>query len=152
MIDTTTWPCPTGGWRIWVFEAPYSTAAHPQQSPKQPFGDGANCQRYAYGVLSLFGRIVSNHRSSELWDAADLDHPALDDAADLDLALFSPDGSAWGAHVAVVIGSSLLHLSAEVGRPAVWSWEDFAACDRYRSTVGLVRCRAVALGAGQLPP
>lgn len=140
MIDTTAWPCPVDGWPTWVLETPYSAAAHPQQESPRPIGAGANCQRYAYGVLALFGRTVPNHRSSELWDDPSFDHPAVDDGANLDLVLFSADGSAWGAHVAVVFGGHLLHLSAEVGRPAVWTWQDFAARDRYRRIVGLVRC------------
>lgn len=44
-------------------------------------------------------------------------------------------------HVAVVFGGRLLHLSAEVGWPAVWNWEDFAKRDRYNTTVGLVRAQ-----------
>ena len=148
MFDTTGWPFPANGWPAWVFEAPYSAAAHPQQSQRRPIGEGANCQRYAYGILALFGQTVPNHRSSELWDDVGFDHPAVHDAANLDVALFSPDGSAWGAHVAVVMGDRLLHLSAEVGRPAVWRWDDFAARDRYRRLVGLVRCRTAGSGAG----
>lgn len=145
MIDTSAWPRPTGGWPTWVLEAPYVAAAHPQQSPQRPIAEGANCQRYAYGVLALFGRTVPDHRSSELWDDPSCDHPSVNTASDLDLALFSPDGSAWGAHVAVVLGGRLLHLSAQVCRPAVWDWPDFAARRRYRNIVGLVRCRGTGM-------
>lgn len=75
MIDTSAWPRPTGGWPTWVLEAPYVAAAHSQQSPQRPIAEGANCQRYAYGVLALFGRTVPDHRSSELWDDPSFDHP-----------------------------------------------------------------------------
>lgn len=48
-------------------------------------------------------------------------------------------GEAWGAHVAIVFGDFLLHLSAEVGWPALWSWEEFAVRERYSRLVGVVR-------------
>ncbi len=47
-----------------------------------------------------------------------------------------------GAHVAVLIGGQLLHLCAEVGHPAVWSWNDFARRPRYAAIIGAVRSQA----------
>jgi hypothetical protein len=102
----------------------------------------ANCQRYAYSVLALFGIRVPDHRSSELWSDPAFDRPAVAVAADLDLALFNRDASsARGSHVAVFLGGRLLHLSAEIGRPAVWGWREFAVRERYRTIIGLVRAR-----------
>lgn len=142
MIDATAWPKPPGGWPLWVFNAPNVAAAHPMQWPHRPLDQGANCQRYAYGVLAMFGIEVPAHRSSELWEDPDLGHPEVGFAADLDLALFSSDASsAWGAHVAIVLGGRLLHLSDEVGKPTVWGWGDFAERARYRHLIGLVRCQ-----------
>lgn len=137
------WPKPAGGWPPWVFQASYVAAAHPQQRPRRPIVEGANCQRYAYGVLALFGIAVPDHRSSELWRDPAFKHPVRESARDLDLALFNTGLSAWGAHVAVVLGGRLLHLSVEVGSPTIWDWQDFAARDR--ALIGLVRC-------SQLPP
>lgn len=130
---------PPGGWPGWVRCAPYVAAAHPQAEVLEPLSTGANCQRYAYAVLALFGREVRPHRSSELWADRDLVHVPSDEAEDLDLVLFNDSDGAWGAHVAVVLGDRLLHLCAEVGRPAFWTCEDFAARPRYSRIVGVVR-------------
>ncbi|MGN6128450.1 MAG: hydrolase [Humibacter sp.] len=137
-----------GGWPSWVVAAPYVAAAHPQSLRSSPLDEGANCQTYAYAVLDLFGLHVPPHRSSELWDDPDFEHPHRDDARDLDLALFGPSGDAWGAHVAVILGGRLLHLSAEEGRPALWDWQDFAARDRYSRVVGVVRVTPTDDAAG----
>jgi len=139
VISTAGWPQPARGWPAWVFTAPYVGVAHPQEPSLGPIESGANCQRYAYGVVSLFNRQVPDHRSSELWDDPSLAHPSLDHLQDLDLVLFNADDSAWGAHVAVLIGRQLLHLCAEVGHPAVWSWSDFARRPRYSTIIGAVR-------------
>ncbi|NNC12851.1 hydrolase [Planctomonas sp. JC2975] len=130
---------PVGGWPAWATVAPYRYEAHPQASELGGLESGANCQRYAYAVLALFGLHVPPHRSSELWEDQSLEHPDRVDAEDLDLVLFNNSDAAWGAHVAIVMGDDLLHLCAEEGRPATWSWTDFARRPRYRHVVGLVR-------------
>ncbi|AMM22497.1 hypothetical protein AX769_16580 [Frondihabitans sp. PAMC 28766] len=132
-------PAPAGGWPDWVFTVPYSASAHPQPIDLEPIADGANCQRFAYAVLELFGRHIAPHRSSELWADRSLQHIEATEAQRLDLVLFNSTADAWGAHVAVALGGELLHLCAEVGRPAVWRWSDFAARDRYRVIVGVLR-------------
>jgi len=130
---------PCGGSPAWVSCAPYLSDAHPGAADPRPWGEGANCQRYAYAVLALFAREVPPHRSSELWADLRFGHPPRDDARDLDLALFGRSEKAWGAHVAVVVGDVLLHLCAEVGRPTTWRWSDFAERERHSHLVGLVR-------------
>jgi hypothetical protein len=130
---------PPNGWPDWVVTAPYVESAHPQPGVSAPISDGANCQRFAYSVLELFGKNVPPHRSSELWGDPGLDHVAPSDACDLDLALFNSSADSWGAHVATVLGGRLLHLCAEVGRPALWRWSDFATRKRYATVVGVVR-------------
>lgn len=130
---------PRDGWPVWVTDAQYRATSHPSAVALPPIEQGANCQRYAYAVLSLLERRVPPHRSSELWDDPTLVHVVRDDAADLDLALFNDSDDAFGAHVAVVFGEGLLHLCAEVGAPALWSWSDFAARPRYAHLVGIVR-------------
>ena len=92
----------------------------PAVEARPRIGHGANCQLFAYHVRVPVSR-------------ADL----------LDLVLFGTDSTAWGAHVGVwVEDGQVLHLSAEVGRPAVWSVGEFAACGRYRTVVGVKRVRA----------
>ena len=135
--SSANWPRPTDGWPSWVASTPYVGAAHPQQRPQQPIANGANCQRYAYAILGLFGRTVPDHRSSELWAEPAFEHPA--EPQDLDLVLFNSDVSAWGAHVGVVLADGVLHLSTEVTIPAVWTWQRFAERPKYRTVVGFVR-------------
>jgi len=112
---------------------------HPQAREASTPDAGANCQLYAYAVIALFDRHVPPHRSSELWEEPGLEHVSVNDMANLDLVLFNGTMNPWGAHVAVVIGDRLLHLSQEIGSPAIWEWKDFAERERYREIVGIVR-------------
>ncbi|WP_199487593.1 NlpC/P60 family protein [Actinomadura spongiicola] len=100
---------------------------------------GANCQLFAYRVLMHFGLDAPALRSSELW--ADTERTTRVSAPrPLDLVLVNATGDAWGAHVGVwVDDDQILHLSSEVGHPAVWSMDDFAARDRYRTVIGFKR-------------
>jgi len=100
---------------------------------------GANCQLFAYEVLRHFGLVPPALRSSELWtDTRDtLRVPA---AQPLDLLLFNATDDAYGAHVGVWVGGgTVLHLCAEMGRPAVWDLAEFAARERYRVLIGIKR-------------
>ena len=128
-----------GGWPAWATEATYDVGNHPQVEGSSSPAAGANCQVYAYAVLGLFGRRVPPHRSSELWADRDFAHVSKQEAEDLDLVLFNRTADSWGAHIAIFVGGGLLHLSQEVGSPAVWGWEDFAVRERYREVVGLIR-------------
>jgi hypothetical protein len=122
---------------------PYAAAGHPQSANPLTSGDGANCQRYAYAILALFNRSVPPHRSAELWADRQLEHPAA--PAPLDLMLFGPAPDPFGMHVAVWMApDQLLHLCAEVGRPAVWAEREFAARARYRCRLGPVRACEIA--------
>lgn len=101
--------------------------------------DGSNCQRFAYGVLGLFGLACPPLRSSELW--ADVDATVtVDRPAALDLVLFNATNDAYGAHVGVWIApGAVLHLCREIGYPAAWTLENFARRSRYSSLVGFKR-------------
>ena len=97
---------------------------------------GANCQRYAYAVLAHFGRRLPPWRSSDLWADTEVARTVTDFEL-LDLLLFGPDGEPFGAHVAVYAGGGrALHLCKAVGRPVVWSLEQFAARPEYRVLIG----------------
>lgn len=100
---------------------------------------GANCQLFAYEVLRHFGLAVPALRSSDLWhDTTATAH--VPTAQPLDLLLFNATEDPYGAHVGVSVGpDAVLHLSAEVGRPAVWSPADFATRPRYRVFIGAKR-------------
>ena len=132
-------PTPPGGWPDWVDEAPYVGSRHPGAGNDLSPADGANCQHYAYALLALQGLRVPLHRSSELWADPSLEHPDPARPRDLDLGLWSRDGAAYGAHVGVHVGGQVVHLCAEVGRPAVWTAEEMARRERYQVLVGLVR-------------
>lgn len=109
--------------------------------------EGANCQLFAYAVLRHFGLDPPPLRSRELW--ADTETTARVRAPrPLDLILVNETADPWGAHVGVWIGDNeILHLSAEVGRPAVWSSADFAVRPRYQTLIGHKRILRV-VGAG----
>ncbi|OKH99386.1 cell wall hydrolase [Streptomyces sp. CB02923] len=140
-------------------DVPYAGARHPGAAalpgsppydvPPYDVSAGANCQLYAYAVLRHFGREVPPLRSAELW--ADTAATArAEPPGPLDLVLFDagevpgrPAG--YGAHVGVYLGpGQVLHLCKEAGRPAVWSYADFAERPRYARFLGAKRVR----GAG----
>jgi hypothetical protein len=144
---------------------PYVGARHPGAravAERPGLAHGANCQLFAYGVLEHFGVRAPALRSSELW-ADTRSGVRVTTARPLDLLLFNRTGEAFGAHVGVCVGAGpggveVLHLCAEVGRPAVWRLADFAARERYRVLVGIKRITVVdgtrpgddAHGAGDL--
>ncbi len=100
---------------------------------------GANCQLFAYEVLRHFGLAAPALRSSDLWT----DTRAtirVSAARPLDLLLFNATDDAYGAHVGVRVDEGrVLHLCAEMGRPAVWDMTEFAAHERYRVLIGIKR-------------
>lgn len=128
-----------------LWAVPYAGARYPGSRAVEELpgvAAGANCQLYAYAVLAHFGLRVPALRSSDLWE----DRAAtvrVDRPSPLDLLLFNASGEAYGAHVGVWAGEdAVLHLCAEVGRPAVWRTAEFAARGRYRALVGIKRVRA----------
>lgn len=128
---------PAGFWVVRYVGARYPGSQAVVEHPG--ITDGANCQLFAYEVLRYFGLEVPALRSSELW--ADTETTTCVSAArPLDLILFNATSDAWGAHVGVWVGADqVLHLSSEVGCPAVWRMNDFAARDRYRTVIGIKR-------------
>ncbi|MFD7441237.1 hydrolase [Streptomyces sp. NPDC059909] len=109
---------------------------------------GANCQLFAYEVLRHFDMAPPALRSSDLWEDTEATvRVAI--ARPLDLLLFNATDDPYGAHIGVSVGQdAVLHLSREVGRPAVWRLTDFAARRRYRVLIGAKRVsRATVPGA-----
>nr|WP_236652000.1 hydrolase [Streptacidiphilus neutrinimicus] len=123
---------------------PYVAARYPGSpavTARPGLADGANCQLYAYAVLAHFGLRLPPLRSAELWTdrTATREVPAPEP---LDLLLFAPTGDPYGAHLGVWLGPDrVLHLSREVGHPALWPLAAFRARDRYRVLLGLKRVR-----------
>jgi len=125
---------------------PYVGARHPEAVPAGDIAAGANCQLYAYAYLAHHGLYVPPLRSSELY-ADTAATVRVDRPAALDLVLFDagprpgrPDG--YGAHVGVHVGPDrVLHLSREVGVPALWTYAEFAAHPSYTRLFAIKRCR-----------
>ena len=116
--------------RFW--DVPYDGRSTPHNTLDP--AAGANCQVFAYAVLRHFGTAVPPMWSSQLWTAG---QPAELPFRPLDLLLFNGSFEPFGAHVTVSLGGErALHLSQRLGRPAVWSLSQFAACPDYRVLLG----------------
>ncbi len=123
----------------WFWEVPFAAERYPGSVPRSGLREGGNCQLFAYEVLAHFGFRIPDARSAELWRDTEATTVALTPRP-LDLVLFHDREQAWGAHVGVVVSDAeVLHLCAEVGRPAVWTWNDFASRQRYTHLVGYKR-------------
>ncbi|MGW0629733.1 hydrolase [Streptomyces sp. NPDC002758] len=100
---------------------------------------GANCQLFAYAVLRHFGLSVPDLRSSDLWTDTHA-MTRVTTGRPLDLLLFNRTHEPYGAHVGIRLHDDrVLHLCAEIGRPAVWTLGDFAERERYRVLIGAKR-------------
>ncbi len=109
-------------------------------SPTLRPGHG-NCQTFAYAVLRHFGRRIADFRSSELWSDTRFTFETRD-LVPLDIVLFNAARDAYGAHVGIYAGGEcVLHLSKQVGIPAVWTLDDFARNTRYCERIGAKRTR-----------
>ncbi len=137
-----SWPLPGGGWPAGVWRVPYVYSALPGGGDPPSWLTGSNCQRYAYGVLSLFGLRCLPLRSSEFWDDRE-GSAVVADPKPLDLVLFNRSADPYGAHVGLWMApQEILHLCREVGVPAVWPPAEFARRARYATTIGFKRVRS----------
>jgi len=63
-----------------------------------------------------------------------------DALAPLDLLLFNKTKDPYGAHVAVYTGNEqAIHLCQEIGKPALWTLEEFQRRPRYAVLIGAKR-------------
>lgn len=124
----------------------YDGKCYPGSRGLRGLGRGANCQHYAYEFLRHLGFTVPNLRSSELW--ADKEFSSrVHRLRRFDLVLFNRKRAAWGAHVGVYLGGSrVLHLCKSIGLPAVWTLDEFAAREEYRTMLGAKRFRIAPRG------
>jgi hypothetical protein len=138
-LISDAWPRPREDWPDGIWSVPYVSGALPTDSNASSWLSGSNCQRFAYGVLNLFGRRCPPLRSSELWDERSYTvHVEKPDP--LDLVLFNGTDDPFGAHLGVWMASDeILHLCKEVGTPTVWSASEFQERPRYRIIVGYKR-------------
>lgn len=132
------WPKPPTEWPDGIWSVPYVLTAGPTDQVSS-WLEAANCQRFAYGVLSLFGRDCPPLRSSNLWDDTTSSVQVHEPAA-LDLVFFNATDDSFGAHVGVWMASDeVLHLCKEIGAPSVWSMAEFKKRQRYQVIVGFKR-------------
>ncbi|MFT4190587.1 MAG: hypothetical protein QM617_03565 [Comamonas sp.] len=123
------------------FGIPFDFDRHPQAATFD-FGKGANCQLYAYALLSHFGRFVPPFRSSQLWED-ELHTAVVKELEPLDLVLVHDNPNAWGAHVAVCIGEDhVVHLSRKNGVPRIETMEQLLTEPKYPFFIGAKRTRS----------
>ena len=121
------------------WEVPWDAGRYPGAVPRGELAKGADDNLFAYELLALFGKRIPDLRSAELWRDTDATRVVLTPQP-LDLALFHDREQAFGAHVGVVCSETeVVHLCKEVGRPAVWTFAQFAETPRYRHLVGYKR-------------
>jgi cell wall-associated NlpC family hydrolase len=138
-IDLANVSAPTNGWPDDIERVPYRHAAGPQAASPVSWLEGSNCQRFAYGVLALFGLQCPLMRSSNLWEDQE-STIVVGEPEPLDLVLFNRSEEPYGAHVGVYMDhDKILHLCQEVGTPAMWSFQEFATRPRYSKIVGFKR-------------
>lgn len=136
------WPIPKSGWPPGLWAVPYQSTAIPTDDASTSWLDGSNCQRFAYGVLALFELACPPLRSSELWEDVEATK-TVEDPGPLDLALFNTTAEPFGAHIGIWMApNEILHLCAEVGSPAIWPLDAFAARPRYAILIGFKRAIA----------
>ncbi len=83
--------------------------------------------------------MIGDFRSSDLWDDT-RETRRVNDLEPLDLLLFNRTTAVWGAHIAVYLSDErAIHLSKQVGRPAIWTLEQFAAEPLYQCFIGAKR-------------
>jgi hypothetical protein len=118
---------------------PYLSSATPGSNAPSSWLQGSNCQRFAYGLLALFGLICPPLRSSELWDDRDAT-VTVNQPHPHDLVLFNATRDPFGAHVGVWMApDEIFHLCKEIGTPAVWPFAAFASRSRYTTLIGFKR-------------
>jgi hypothetical protein len=125
-----------------LWQVPYTLSAGPGCDTPPSWLDGANCQRFAYGVLALFGLACPPLRSSDLWDDQ-ASTTIVPDPEPLALALYNKTTDPFGAHGAVWMApGEILHLCHAAGVPVIWSPAMFAARPRYATLIGFKRVTA----------
>jgi hypothetical protein len=135
----TSWAEPDSGWPPGLWQVPNRSSATPGTNAPSSWLQGSNCQRFAYGLLALFGLACPPLRSSELRDdrgataTVSQPHP-------LDLVLVNATSDPFGAHAGVwVAPDEIFHLCKEIGTPAVWPFAAFASRPRSTTLIGFKR-------------
>lgn len=100
---------------------------------------GANCQVYAYALLRHHGLHMPPFRSSELWTDTEYTQ-VVTEFQPLDIMLYNKTNAAYGAHVGLYLGDGwILHLSKEIGQPAIQTHQALLLNERYAFFIGAKR-------------
>jgi cell wall-associated NlpC family hydrolase len=120
-------------------EIRYDPERYPGATRVRALVGGANCQQYAYEFLREFGFTIPDFRSSELW--ADTVHTVVSKRPEpFDLVLVHDKPDPWSAHAGVYLGNGLvLHLSQNIGVPAIESLKSLTQRAQYRYLIGFKR-------------
>jgi hypothetical protein len=120
----------------------YNAARYPGAAGVVGLDGGANCQLFAYELLRHFSFAPPDYRSSELWEDETHTRTVAGELEPCDLLLFNRTPAAWGAHVAVYLGSELaIHLSQHARVPVIWTIEEFRLRSEYACFIGAKRVR-----------
>lgn len=117
----------------------WDSTRFPGAVPRGQLALGADDNLFAYELLAVFGKRIPDLRSEELWRDTSSTRVVLTPQP-LDLVLFHDRQQAFGAHCGVVCSiTEVVHLCKEEGRPAVWTFAQFAETPRYHHLVGFKR-------------
>jgi hypothetical protein len=118
----------------------YNGSCYPGAEGVAGLDGGANCQHFAYELIRHFGFAPPDYRSSELWEDETYTQVVVGELAACDLLLFNSTPAAWGAHIAVHLGSKMaIHLSQRLGVPVIWKIEEFSLRPEYVCFIGAKR-------------
>ncbi len=121
------------------FNIPYNSTQYPGNPSLKELSAGANCQQFAYELVRYHGKEIPDFRSSDLWE--DYNYTIrVDKLQPLDILLWNHTQQAWGAHVGVYLGDNqAIHLSKQVGKPVIWTLEQFSQIPTYQYFIGAKR-------------
>ncbi len=115
---------------------------NPKQTPEvksSPFKHGANCQLFAYTLLSYYGYKIPPFRSSELWDDCQFTKK-VSHLKPFDILMYSDNEEAWGAHIGLYLGDGkIIHLSKENTYPKIQTHQSMMEIKKYRHFIGAKR-------------
>ena len=117
----------------------YNAHILPKEGKPLDLSVGANCQVYAYAVLTHFGKHPPLLRSSQLWTDQCQTIPVTI-LQPLDLMLYNKTAAAYGAHVGVHIGNDqVLYLSLDLGLPTIQTHQRLLSQKKYAHFIGAKR-------------
>lgn len=117
----------------------YESSRIPGAPNQSDLSLGANCQVYAYELLTYFNKHPLQFRSSELWsDTTYTTEVVIFER--LDLMLYNKIPKSYGAHVAVYIGNGkIIHLSQAIGKPEIINHNNMLLTSSYNFFIGAKR-------------